>query len=520
MGTKPTYQELEKQLNKLQQQTETLIGTSLVKDDHVYHALFSNMAEGFAHCQMFYENNEPDDFMYLEVNRAFEELTGLKNVVGKRISEILVNHKTENPELFALYHRVSQTGNPERIETYVAPLDTWFSISVYSSEKGQFLVIFDNITNRKKSETALRESEEQFRGLFTQSHVATAIVGLDKHFLKCNNAFCAFLGFSEEEILGKTIADFTHPEDLEIGMSEMVKIIKGETNHAVFQKRYIRSDNKVVWGELTISIVRDKDGKALYFLPVIQDITERKKAIASLEENQAALKDLNTTKDKLISIIAHDLRNPCGNILGFSDLLMNNITAYTHDDLKKYLGYINSSTHNTLTLLDNLLDWAKNQTGKIRCTPEQVSLAGIIDEVFQIKDFAAKSKNIALEYTEAEDIVFSADKNMLTTIMRNLISNAVKYTNNGGRVLVSALAKKDRVEISVSDNGIGMNDTKVKELFKISTEANTLGTSNEKGSGIGLVLCNELIAKHKGNIQVESTEGKGSTFTLTLPAVH
>ena len=146
MDVKPTYDELEIQLSNLKQLNKTSQAHSSLQCDEVYRSLFENMTEGFARCQMLYENNHAINFTYLEVNHAFEKLTGLHNVVGKRISEVIPNHKEDNAELFDLYNRVVQSGKPEKIETYVAPLNTWFSISVYSTEKEQFLALFDNIT--------------------------------------------------------------------------------------------------------------------------------------------------------------------------------------------------------------------------------------------------------------------------------------------------------------------------------------------------------------------------------------
>ncbi|MBQ0718484.1 MAG: PAS domain S-box protein, partial [Sulfitobacter litoralis] len=345
---------------------------------------FENMEEGFARCEMLYENKEPIDFIYLEVNLAFEKLTGLKNVVGKRVSEVIVNHKNENPKLFNLYNRVLQTGISERIETYVAPLKKWFSISIYSSQKGQFLIIFDNITERKKSEENLQISEEQFRGLFTQSHVGTAIVNLDKCFISCNEAFCRFLGYSEKELIGKTISDFTHPEDREIGMNDVKRIVQGEINFSVVQKRYLRKNGVVVWGELTISIVRSEDNKPLYFLPVIQDITERYRAEQALKENEERLTKLNATKDKLFSIIAHDLRSPFNSVLGFSELLKENLNEIEKSGM--YADIINSSAKNALVLLDNLLNWAKSQTGQISCNPTKFVLSSLINEIIEVSN--------------------------------------------------------------------------------------------------------------------------------------
>lgn len=235
------------------------------------------------------------------------------------------------------------------------------------------------------------------------------------------------------------------------------------------------------------------------------------------EENAAQLQELNATKDKLFSIIAHDLRSPFNNILGFSELLLENKNDNKVAKSEKYLGIINSSANNTLILLDNLLNWAQSQTGKISFNPKKIIFSNIILEIIKLKKSIAKAKNISLNYSSSDEIEVYADENVLKTILRNLISNAIKFTNSNGKIDVTALQNDNFIEIAVSDNGVGMNDETRKKLFDISTNITTKGTANEKGSGLGLILCKEFIEKHGGKIWIESEEGRGSIFKFTLP---
>ncbi len=515
MKSKPTYQELEKQIAKLEKQVEISRLNFPVQNEQIHRFLFENMEEGFARYEILHKNEVPVDFKCLEVNHAFEELTGLKNVVGKSSTEIMGCPKKGNSELFKLCNRVSQTGISERTETYFALLEKWFSITVYSPQKGQFLVIFDNITERKKSEQKLQISEEKFRGLFTQSHVGTAIVGLDKRFIRCNESFCRFLGYSEEELIGKTITDFTYPEDIEIGMNQLKQIAKGEIESAILQKRYLRKDGVVVWGELTISIVRNEANEPLYYLPVIQDISVRYRAEQALKENEARLKKLNATKDKLFSIIAHDLRSPFNSVLGFSELLEENV--HEIEKVKKYVTIINSSVKRALVLLDNLLNWAKSQTGHISCNPTKFALLPVIQEIIELSNSQANIKNITIKKVQSDEIEVFADENMVKIILQNLISNAIKFTEIGGNINVIVISGKDQVEISISDNGIGIGEVEIKTLFNVFSNTTSLGTANEIGTGLGLVISKEFVEKLNGKIWVESEVGKGSDFKFTLP---
>ena len=235
------------------------------------------------------------------------------------------------------------------------------------------------------------------------------------------------------------------------------------------------------------------------------------------EENEIQLIELNATKDKLFSIIAHDLRSPFNGIIGFSELLIDNLKGFEITKSEKYLGIIHSLAQDTLVLLDNLLHWAKMQTGQISFNPKKIILSSIILEIIETSNSMAKIKDISLNQMESDDIELYADENMLTMVLRNLISNAIKFTKPGGEINVSALQNDKFIEIAVSDNGVGMNEDNQNKLFRLETNETTIGTVNEKGSGLGLVLCKEFVEKLGGNIWVESELGKGSDFKFTLP---
>lgn len=236
-----------------------------------------------------------------------------------------------------------------------------------------------------------------------------------------------------------------------------------------------------------------------------------------IQEDKLKLEELNKTKDKLFSIIAHDLRSPFNGILGFSELIINNLENLKATEIKKHIGIINSSSKNTLILLDNLLNWGKSQTGQIRFNPKKISIASIIRETIQTSNSSAKIKNISLNFNELKEVIVSADENMLLVVLRNLMSNAIKFTKVGGQINITVTYEYNQVKISTSDNGVGIKEEIRKNLFKTTTNTTSLGTENENGSGLGLILCKEFVEKHGGNIWVESKLGKGSDFKFTLP---
>ena len=254
-----------------------------------------------------------------------------------------------------------------------------------------------------------------------------------------------------------------------------------------------------------------------FFTGIGIDITDRKQAEERLVLFNNQLKELNATKDKLFSIIAHDLKSPFNSILGFSDLLLENIRNYDIDKTETYISNINLTSKHILVLLENLLDWAKTQTGLIVFKPKRQDLKAIVQDIIDMLDSTAKIKNISLNISAVSNMDVYADPNMLHTILRNLISNAIKFTKSGGNIDIIAISEQDHVKISVIDNGVGMNEETLNKIFGIETNFTSNGTANEKGTGLGLILCKEFVEKHGGKIWVESELGKGSRFIFTLP---
>src|SRR6056297_1185200 len=241
------------------------------------------------------------------------------------------------------------------------------------------------------------------------------------------------------------------------------------------------------------------------------------KQTQSLNEQKAALEELNATKDKLFSVIAHDLKSPFNSILGLTELLLDDNCNYKSSNSKNLVRHIYSTAKNTLNLTDNLLSWAKTQTGQMKYNPEKLSLHKVINEVVDIVNASARVKDISVYIGQVPDVNVYADKNMLKSILCNLLSNAVKFTHQNGEINVSAITGEKSIEIIVSDNGMGMNKKARDKLFKIEANFSTKGTAREDGSGLGLILCKEFVEHHGGKIWVESLEGEGSSFTFTIP---
>jgi signal transduction histidine kinase len=229
------------------------------------------------------------------------------------------------------------------------------------------------------------------------------------------------------------------------------------------------------------------------------------------------LEKLNSDKDRFISVLAHDLRNPFNTLIGFSDLLVQNIHKYDLDQIEFKTKIIHKTAKQTFQLLNELLIWAKSQAGKLAFEPQVQDLLPLVNETLDATELQAESKEIVVKYSATDDIMVFADPNMLKTILRNLVSNAIKFTNHGGKVEIYAEQGKEEVLIKVSDNGIGIRAEAIKTIFQFAENISTRGTDLEKGTGWGLKLCKEFVGKHGGKIWVKSEPGKGSDFFLSLP---
>ncbi len=249
------------------------------------------------------------------------------------------------------------------------------------------------------------------------------------------------------------------------------------------------------------------------------EIEERRRTEIALQESENNLKEANAAKDKFFSIIAHDLRNPFNAVIGFSNLLRENISEFNLDEISEYIGYINDSAINAYTLLGNLLDWARSQTNSIQFNPEDINISDIINSTLVILSGEATKKNITISNSVPAQAVVLADSNMISAVLRNLVSNAIKFTRPGGCISLSSNAGEKFYEFTIEDNGVGIQKKDVEKLFRIDTKVYSKGTADESGTGLGLILCKEFIEKNSGSIRVESEYGKGSRFIFTLPVI-
>ena len=454
------------------------------------------------------------DGKYLFLNH-FAEGFSIKDIESKSYTDLLADDSKVCYQ--QAFEAAKRTGNTQYVE-HNALGDNW-TIKHYESyfvpifENNQFenmMVIARDITERKRAEAALYKSEEIFNKFLENSPIYIFFKDENIRSLHLSRNFEKMLGKPIEEMLGKSM-DELFPSDFAKSMVETdLQILRNgeETNYEEeFNGRFYSTT------KFPIHI----DGKSTFLAGFTIDITEQKLAEKALQEREASLRELNATKDKFFSIIAHDLKSPFNSIIGFSSLLARQIQEKDFAAIEKYAGIIQNSSQQAMDLLMNLLEWSRSQTGRIVFSPEKIDILDLINQSTELLNASAQQKSIAVLTEIPVNLHVFADKAMIHTILRNLISNAIKFTKAGGEITVSAEQMSNEVVVSVLDNGVGIDKESISKLFRIDQNYTTLGTEKEKGTGLGLLLCKEFIEKHGGKIWVESTPGKGSKFCFTIP---
>jgi PAS domain S-box-containing protein len=509
----------------------------------------------------------PDSIYFKDIGSHFIKVSyALASKHGK-VPEQLIG-KTDF-DLYGLYHaseafkdeqEIINSGKPiiskEEKEDHIDGRTTWSSstkMPLYDNSKkiiGTFGISRD-ITFRKKSEeikeALFQISEAVFTAsdmntLFTKIHEMISTLMPVKNLLialyneqKDTLHFPYFVdqydSVKKERKLQKGIAEFIiergegtllHESDF-LQLLQDNKIDKKETFPQICLGVPLKLDSNII-GALVIKdyenpkAYKDSDLQILTFVAEqIAQVIERKKNAEEIKRYTEQLKHLNATKDKFFSIIAHDLRNPFITILGFSDLLLTDYQELSDEERLYYIQEMKKSSEISHNLLQNLLQWSRSQTGKIDFHPEQLNLTNMICENFELLQLSADRKNISLINEITKTVLVLADEDMVNTVIRNLLSNAIKFTPKNGIINISCKEEESMLRVLIKDNGVGMTEEIKKNIFRIDISHSTIGTENEAGTGLGLILCKEFIEKNGGNIFVNSELGKGSTFSFTLP---
>ena len=390
------------------------------------------------------------------------------------------------------------------------------AITLPNGKRG-ILSVSNDITERKRADDALKESETRFKRLFERHNaIMLQIDPGSGAIVDANDAAAAFYGYDKNTLRTMNINGINSLPDGEI-LTNRHNAIEDHRNCVIYSHRLASGEIRTV--EVHSSPIDFQEKKILF--SIIHDITERKQSEREIQKKNEELVKLNTEKDKFFSIIAHDLRSPFNSFLGLTQIIAEELPDLTMDEIHNFAVSMRNSAVNLYRLLENLLEWSMLQRGITRFSPEPFLLLPRVTEFLVHSADPARTKEIEITYDIPEEMEVIADVHMIETVIRNLVSNAVKFTPRGGKVVLRAkFLPGNSVEVSVNDTGIGMSKEMIDKLFRLDVQPFRKGTEGEGSTGLGLIICMDFIAKHQEKIWVESEETKGSTFFFSLAGGH
>jgi PAS domain S-box-containing protein len=454
------------------------------------------------------------------VNEKFCELLGIKSpeeIMGLNCDELANRAKVlfADPENFLKTIEVRLADKKVVLSDVVELADgrvferDYIPIQIDKTKSKNYW-IFRDVTERKQAEQTLMESQSQISALLTAIPDMLFIQNPEGVYINYHAPLRVLLYSPPEYFLGKNMVEIL-PQEVAEGFKKVISEAI-ETGKVQNYEYTLLLNGKISHFESrTIVYASDK------VLSLVRDITKRKEAELKIQTQIQELKKLNEDKNRFMSIMAHDLKSPFNSILGLLRLLSENLHRYDTEKIQKLINTVRYSSENFYQLLESLLLWARAQSGKMTFEPQMVNFSTICNEVVDEIKLNAEAKRITIRLLQGIEQEVFADKEMLKTILRNLVSNAVKFTNNSGEIEIGLKNDINYISIEVSDNGTGMSPQQVATLFDIVSPHKQKGTAGETGTGLGLLLCRELVEKHGGKIKVESKPQEGSRFIFTLP---
>lgn len=411
---------------------------------------------------------------------------------------------------------------------------------IQSGNSGYVLLNLLDITEKKINQNLLEQSYKTFKTYIQAAPMGIVSIDKDGKIRGCNRAFQELLKTTEENLLDTNIFYyiFQRQDLFKDAISQLTK--ESRTIELIMQD----TNEKIFWSR--ISAVPLKDDEILCFIEDIDDkkraeeeqralldalrlsnqkieqtLQEKDNLINELQDTQNQLQETIKAKDKFFSIISHDLRGPFSGFLGLTDMMAKDLEDLSLRELRKMSQAIYKSANSVYKLLDDLLQWSRLQLGKIPYNPEKITLKEIVNNSLYTLRELAHNKEIALSIDVPDDFVVYCDRNMITGVIRNLVTNGIKFTNRGGwiKIFVNKV-EGGFAEIAVADNGVGIADEIKDKIFRLDAQVSTKGTEKETGSGLGLILCKEFVEKHGGIMYFNSKENEGTTFFFTLPIVE
>ncbi len=490
---------------------------ALKESEEKYKALYIN-------APLAYQSLDKDGNI-LDINPQWERVLGYKKkeVIGKWFGDFL--HDEYVAHFKKKFPVFKKRGVIHDVQFRMKKKDGRFIHASFEgcvgyNQQGKFqqtYCTFKDVTVEHAISKKLKESEERFRKLIETMDEGVILVNPESVIIQHNQAALKILEVSTPSLAGIRVADFSHTTIHEDGTEfysndhpAMVTIRKNIPCHNVIMGIMLQV-NTTKWLKINSEPFYLSENENAHALVSFTDIS-------SLVENEKKLKESNATKDRFFSILAHDLKNPFNALLGFTELLMHNYDRYDAQKHKKYISLLNRSAKSAHLLLENLLIWSRSQRDTIAFNPSKTAIKPIIDLIIRQHEsgFIAKSISVS-EQIEPDTLTAYADIEMLKTVLRNLISNAIKFTPEDGTIIVSCTESETDTVFSVKDSGTGIKKEDQKKLFQVDSTFTTEGTMREKGTGLGLILCKDFVERHGGKISVASKKESGATFAFNIP---
>ncbi|MHB8929679.1 MAG: hybrid sensor histidine kinase/response regulator [Melioribacteraceae bacterium] len=473
---------------------------------------------------------EIDTMKVIKSNLAYQKIScySEEELLHLTAFDLMINNGNKNGDSFnkAVKFRNTSIGEKKARRKDGSFIDVEVTISLISYlDREVICVIVRDISEKKKIEKIIRESEQTYRTLFES--MTQGIIYQDKegNIISANPAAFRILGLSMDGMISQLSIDpkwrNIHKSNNEFKGEEHPSITALRTGQKVTDvhiKIFSPKEKVHKWILLdAIPEFREGDSEPYRIFTTFSDITEQKNLLDKLEKSQESLKEINATKDKFFSIVAHDLKAPFQGLLGFSNILAENTDDLTNEEVKRISTNIHKATKSLYQLIDHLLNWSRLQANRMECVLEKLLLHEVVIFAINIVSPNAMGKSVTIENKISEDVSVQTDERMLSSICENLLSNAIKFSQRGGIITISSKFVDDFAEVCVRDNGVGINKDDMDKLFKIEYSHTSKGTEGEAGTGLGLILCHEMVNKLGGKIWVESEIGKGSSFYFTLP---
>ncbi len=380
--------------------------------------------------------------------------------------------------------------------------------------EGGYVYVIQDITAQRQAESATKE----LATIVSSSEASILSLSPDGIITSWNVGAEHLYGYTAEEAIGQPLYLLSGgPAQIEAQKSSWQRVLRGEQIRQEATER-THKDGHSFFISLTMSPIFGDDGEVVGVSGVAHDITERRQAEQALARQRDELESLNGQKNRLFSIIAHDLRTPFNSLLGFSEILTENAPNLSPNEVREYATMMHQAASQANGLLENLLDWSRLQMGGLKSEPRPFDVAMSIEKALALNTPNAVGKNISIKQSESSLLTVMADPQMVETVLRNLIGNAIKFTAAGGSIFLDTIRRDGEIMISIRDTGMGISADRLDSLFEFETGTSTAGTDGEKGTGLGLQLCRDLVELQGGALIVESTLGQGSTFLFTLPS--